>query len=92
MWLDCAATRARYGRWVGGVLPVLGPFPKTGRARGGSRQAQQQEQQQAGEQEEGEGQDEADRHWLYLRRLRWVQTAAAAACLLLICWFWWRCC
>lgn len=65
VWLDCAAARARYGRWVGGTLPMLCPFPKTGRARGGSRQQAQQ-----AEQEEGAEQDDADRHWVYLRRLR----------------------
>ena len=31
------AARARYGRWVGGVLPEFLPFPKTGKARGGSK-------------------------------------------------------
>ncbi|KAI7845433.1 hypothetical protein COHA_000985 [Chlorella ohadii] len=74
VWLDCAAARARYGRWVGGTLPTLCPFPKTGRARGGSRaaaqQAEQAQQAQQAQQEGGEEQDDADRHWVYLRRLR----------------------
>ena len=68
VWLDCAAARARYGRWIGGTLPTLGAFPTTGRARGGSKQQAQQAQQDGGE--GGEEQDDADRHWVYLRRLR----------------------
>jgi hypothetical protein len=77
VWLDAAAARARYGRWIGGVLPELVPFPKTGKARGGSvassKAAAAATQQQQGEQEEEEGggaADDSERHWVYLRRLR----------------------
>ncbi len=27
VWLDCAVARARYGRWIGGTIPVLVDFP-----------------------------------------------------------------
>ena len=71
VWLDTVAAKARYGRWIGGVLSELTTFPKTGRARGGA--AKQQQQQAAEEEEEGEGGalDDSERHWVYLRRLRW---------------------
>ena len=75
VWLDTVAARARYGRWIGGVLPELVPFPKTGRARGGSKAKGQQQQQQQQQQEQQEQQqegpsDDSERHWVYLRRLR----------------------
>jgi hypothetical protein len=80
VWLDAAAARAQYGRWIGGVLPELVPFPKTGKARGGSvasskaaATAAAADQQQLGEQGEAEGggaTDDSERHWVYLRRLR----------------------
>ena len=33
VWLDVAAARSRYGRWVDGALPEFVPFPRTTRAR-----------------------------------------------------------
>ncbi|EFN53577.1 hypothetical protein CHLNCDRAFT_136763 [Chlorella variabilis] len=81
VWLDGVAARARYGRWIGGVLPELAPFPKTGKARGGGGRARQQAAEEAvgdGQGDEGEGgeQEEAERHWVYLRRLRRLPSSA----------------
>lgn len=87
LWLDAVAARARYGRWIGGVLPEFVPFPKTGRARGGSKQAAAaaaaEEQGAAGGGEAG--QDDSDRHWVYLRRLRWGAAGAAGRLLFASC-------
>lgn len=33
VWLDLAAARSRYGRWIEGYLPEFVPFPRTTRAR-----------------------------------------------------------
>ena len=33
VWLDLAAARSRYGRWIDGALPEFVPFPRTTRAR-----------------------------------------------------------
>jgi hypothetical protein len=86
VWLDAAAARARYGRWIGGVLPELAPFPKTGKARGGSKAAaraaagkQDDKEEEGEEQYDGTERDEAERHYVYLKRLRWAHTTAAAA-------------
>jgi dsDNA-specific endonuclease/ATPase MutS2 len=46
VWLDSVAARARYGRWIGGTLPKLIPFPKTGKARGSSAARKKKQQQQ----------------------------------------------
>nr|BAD42336.1 DNA mismatch repair protein Mut2-like protein [Nannochloris bacillaris] len=82
VWLDSVAARARYGRWIGGTLPRLIPFPKTGKARGGSAKRKKQQQQQQ-EQEESlkistgneEGDEEEEdvepsKYIVYLRKLK----------------------
>lgn len=76
VWLDTTAAKARYGRWIGGTLPQLTPFPKTGKARGGSkaaaaaaREAEEETDAGAGE-EAAAARDDSERHWVYLRRLR----------------------
>lgn len=63
VWLDSTAARARYGRWIKGTLAQFGPFPSTGKARGGSKKAAAADQQQHQE-------EEVDRHYLFLKRLR----------------------
>ncbi|KAL4459148.1 hypothetical protein ABPG75_014013 [Micractinium tetrahymenae] len=76
VWLDTLAAKARYGRWIGGTLPELVPFPKTGKARGGSkaaaaaRQREEEEEAEAAGGEEEAARDDSERHWVNLRRLR----------------------
>ncbi len=86
VWLDSVAARARYGRWIEGTLPRLIPFPKTGKARGGSAAKKKKQQQQAAAAgaedkisnttsgEEGEDDEEeeveASKYIVYLRKLR----------------------
>ena len=86
VWLDSVAARARYGRWIGGTLPRLINFPKTGKARGSSaarKKKQQQQQQQHSDQEmknnsasataggeEEEEKVEESKYIVYLRKLR----------------------
>lgn len=84
VWLDSVAARARYGRWIGGTLPRLIPFPKTGKVRGSNaarKKMQQQKQQQDSDQEmriasagagveEEEEEVEASKYIVYLRKLR----------------------
>ena len=77
VWLDGVAARARYGRWIGGVLPQLSDFPKTGKARGGSIKRGGDEAATAEAEADAAAQDESQRHWVYLRRLR----CALSACL-----------
>lgn len=80
--MDTVAARARYGRWIGGVLPELVPFPKTGRARGGSSKAvaaTAQEQLQEGVEGSDIAQDGSGKHWVHLRRLRWMPFCAFLA-------------
>lgn len=36
-WLDELAAKARFGRWLDGRFPSFVPFPKTGKARKGSK-------------------------------------------------------
>lgn len=72
------AARARYGRWIGGTLPQLVPFPKSGKARGGSkaaaaaaaREREEAEADAGAGGEEAAARDDSERHWVYLRRLR----------------------
>ena len=83
VWLDSVAARARYGRWMGGVLPEFLPFPKTGKARGGSKltaykgggsssgNKDSQEGSAAGRDAREEG------AYLNLRRLRYASDAGA---------------
>lgn len=76
VWLDAVAARARYGRWVGGVLPEFVPFPKTGKARGGSKKAQQAQQAAGGGPGGVESEEEGGGCYVYLRRLRCVLCSA----------------
>jgi len=84
VWLDSVAARARYGRWIGGTLPRLIPFPKTGKARGSSAARKRKQQQESDQEmknnsasastsvggEEEEEKIEASKYIVYLRKLR----------------------
>lgn len=75
VWLDATAARARYGRWVNGVLPEFVPFPKTSKARGGGSKKAAAAAAGGGGGEGDGGSDEAGKQgaegcYLYLRRLR----------------------
>lgn len=73
VWLDTTAAKARCGRWTGGILPEFVPFPKTGKARGGSKKkataAAAAKKAEGGEEEESVD-DDLSTHFMYLRRLR----------------------
>ncbi|GAB4813086.1 hypothetical protein N2152v2_000132 [Parachlorella kessleri] len=79
VWLDSVAARARYGRWVGGVLPEFLPFPKTGKARGGSRKTADKDSSSSSSSGSGSGEGKGsaagsegreEGAYLNLRRLR----------------------
>jgi hypothetical protein len=90
VWLDNVAARARYGRWLGGVLPEFVPFPKTGKARGGSKRAGAAAAAKSEGTLEGGGggggsDGEEEGRYLNLRRLRLVMLWHALHAVPLMC-------
>ncbi|KAK9866014.1 hypothetical protein WJX84_002049 [Apatococcus fuscideae] len=69
VWLDCTAAKARYGRWIDGVMPRIIPFPKSGKPRKRAQQAAQTSKRRAPESAD-ELPEGAEDHLLRLQRFR----------------------
>ncbi|KAK9818002.1 hypothetical protein WJX72_005611 [[Myrmecia] bisecta] len=78
VWLDVAASRARYSRWVEGSFPTFVPLPSTGRSSAKAKRGNAKTRRAsagaagdaAGDGDAGGGQEEDDKYVVRLRRLR----------------------